>query len=103
MERESELLKQFLEFIPTIQTPKIDVIAVTVGPGLEPALWVGVNFAKALGLVWKKQIVGVNHMEGHIAAVLLGQKGGISNFQFPVSKKFQKQKRKPQNKYNSLL
>ncbi len=71
LEREPELLKQFLDFIPTIKPPKIDVIAVTVGPGLEPALWVGINFAKTLAMVWNKPIVGVNHMEGHIAAVLL--------------------------------
>ena len=68
LNREPELLEQFLNFIPTIKTPKIDVIAVTVGPGLEPALWVGINFAKALAMVWDKPIVGVNHMEGHIVA-----------------------------------
>ena len=54
LEREPKLLEQFLKFIPTIETPKIDAIAVTVGPGLEPALWVGINFAKALAKVWKK-------------------------------------------------
>ena len=85
LEREPELLEQFLKFIPTIKPPKIDVIAVTVGPGLEPALWVGINFARALAFVWNKPIVAVNHMEGHIAAALL-QNGGISNFQFPISK-----------------
>lgn len=68
LEREPELLEQFLKFIPTIEIPKIDAIAVTVGPGLEPALWVGVNFAKALSTFWNKPIVGVNHMEGHIVA-----------------------------------
>lgn len=85
LEREPELLEQFLKFIPTIETPKIDAIAVTVGPGLEPALWVGVNFAKALATFWNKPIVGVNHMEGHIAAVLL-QNGGISKSKFLISK-----------------
>lgn len=68
LEREPELLEQFLKFIPTIEKPKIDAIAVTVGPGLEPALWVGVNFAKALALIWDKPVIGVNHMEGHIIA-----------------------------------
>lgn len=80
LEREPELLEQFLKFIPTIKPPKIDAIAVTVGPGLEPALWVGINFAKTLALIWNKPIVAVNHMEGHIAAVLL-QNGGISKSQ----------------------
>ncbi|KKT20138.1 MAG: putative tRNA threonylcarbamoyladenosine biosynthesis protein Gcp [Parcubacteria group bacterium GW2011_GWB1_43_8] len=74
LEREPELLEQFLKFIPTIRPPKIDAIAVTVGPGLEPALWVGINFAKALAFVWNKPIVAVNHMEGHIVASLLKEK-----------------------------
>ena len=77
LNREPELLEQFLKFIPTIETPKIDAIAVTVGPGLEPALWVGINFARALTMVWKKPVVAVNHMEGHIAAILQ-QNSGIS-------------------------
>ena len=68
------MLEQFLKFIPTIETPKIDAIAVTVGPGLEPALWVGINFARALALVWKKPIVAVNHMEGHLVASFLNDK-----------------------------
>ena len=68
LEREPELLERFLKFIPIIKPPKIDAIAVTVGPGLEPALWVGINFAKALAFVWNKPIVAVNHMEGHIVA-----------------------------------
>ena len=83
LEKEPELLKQFLEFIPTIETPKIDAIAVTVGPGLEPALWVGINFARALALVWNKSIVAVNHMEGHIVASRLATK---SNLKSQISK-----------------
>jgi len=70
LNREPELLEQFLEFIPTIKKPAVDKIAVTYGPGLEPALWVGINFAKALSEVWKIPVVPVNHMEGHIASIL---------------------------------
>ena len=88
LEREPELLEQFLKFIPTIKPTKNDVIAVTIGPGLEPALWVGINFAKALAFVWNKPIVAVNHMEGHMTAVLL-QNGGISNSQFPSFKQIE--------------
>jgi len=87
LEREPELLEQFLKFIPAIRPPKIDAIAVTVGPGLEPALWVGINFAKALAFVWDKPIVAVNHMEGHIVASLLKSnlKSQISKImQFPA-------------------
>ncbi|TSC67761.1 MAG: O-sialoglycoprotein endopeptidase [Parcubacteria group bacterium Gr01-1014_72] len=71
LEREQELLKQFEKFIPTIEKPPIDAIAVTVGPGLEPALWVGINFARALSLVWDTPLIPVNHMEGHIFSALL--------------------------------
>src|SRR3990167_4330999 len=71
LEREPELLRQFKEFIPTIEKPPIDMIAVTVGPGLEPTLWVGVNFAKSLSRVWNIPIEPTNHMEGHIASVLI--------------------------------
>ncbi len=71
LEREPELLEQFLEYIPTIKKPNIDAIAVTSGPGLEPALWVGINFAKALGLVWGLPVIPINHMEGHIVSALI--------------------------------
>ncbi len=52
----------------------IDLIAVTVGPGLEPALWTGVQFAKELSDKYKKPIIGVNHLEGHLYSFLLSQK-----------------------------
>jgi len=71
LEREPELLKLFLKYIPTIEVPEIDAIAVTQGPGLEPALWVGINFAKALSIVWEKPLIPVNHMEGHMMASLI--------------------------------
>ncbi len=70
LERETELLEQFLKFIPTIKIPKIDAIAVTYGPGLEPALWVGINAGRALGEVWGIPVIPVDHMEGHIVSVL---------------------------------
>lgn len=47
---------------------KIDVIACTHGPGLVGALLVGVSYAKALSYALNKPLVGVNHIEGHIAA-----------------------------------
>lgn len=46
----------------------IDAIAVTYGPGLAPALRVGVEAAKALAWAWKKPLVAVCHLEGHIYA-----------------------------------
>ncbi|MEK7852090.1 MAG: tRNA (adenosine(37)-N6)-threonylcarbamoyltransferase complex transferase subunit TsaD, partial [Deltaproteobacteria bacterium] len=49
----------------------IDGVAVTQGPGLIGALLVGVSFSKALAYAKKLPLVGVNHIEGHITAVLL--------------------------------
>ena len=68
--REGTLASDLIMFAEIIGIPNIDLIAVTEGPGLEPALWVGVNFAKALARLWKKPLVGVNHMEGHIISSL---------------------------------
>ncbi len=48
---------------------KISAIAVTTGPGLEPALWTGIVFAKELSQKYKLPIVPVNHMEGHIFSI----------------------------------
>src|SRR3989344_7154156 len=66
LEREEGLFAQLVMFFAQYQKPDIDALAVTVGPGLEPALWVGVNFARALSLAWNLPLVPVNHMEGHI-------------------------------------
>jgi len=74
LERESEMIEPLLKFFETYQIPKIDAIAVTQGPGLEPALWTGINFAKALAMAWDKPFIPVNHMEGHLVASLLKSK-----------------------------
>lgn len=58
-------------FLETTAKPKLDRIAVTSGPGLEPALWVGINCAKALAKAWDVPLVPVNHMEGHALSPLL--------------------------------
>jgi len=68
LNREFGLGDQVLHFHQANGIPPIDVIAVTSGPGLEPALWVGVNFAKALAYLWNVPVVPVDHMEGHILA-----------------------------------
>ncbi len=49
----------------------IDLIAVTHGPGLIPALIVGVSAAKTLSWVWHKPLIGIHHIEGHIYAHML--------------------------------
>lgn len=56
-------------------TPQaVDAIAVTAGPGLIGSLLVGLVYGKALALSLNKPLVGVNHLEGHIHAVLLENK-----------------------------
>ena len=81
LEREPELLKQTLDFLPIMSTSDVDIIAVTYGPGLEPALWVGLNFAKAMATVWQKPLVPVSHMEGHLFSAILQKK---DNFKFEI-------------------
>jgi N6-L-threonylcarbamoyladenine synthase len=51
----------------------LDAIAVTSGPGLAGALLVGISYAKALAFALNKPLISVNHLEGHIHAVLLEQ------------------------------
>src|SRR5438270_8198611 len=63
----------------------IDAIAVTQGPGLAGALLVGVTYAKALAFAEGKPVIAVNHLEGHIHAVLLEERQkGNRELEFPV-------------------
>ncbi len=61
-----------------IKHTDINIIAVTNGPGLEPALWTGIVFAKELGVKHNIPVIPVNHMEGHIVSSLL-QNTDINN------------------------
>ena len=63
----------------------VDAIAVTQGPGLAGALLVGISYAKALAYALDKPLIAVNHLEGHIHAVLLEERQkGNHEVQFPV-------------------
>src|SRR5689334_4797141 len=63
----------------------VDAIAVTQGPGLAGALLVGISYAKALAFSLDKPLIAVNHLEGHIHAVLLEERQkGNHEVQFPV-------------------
>src|SRR5580658_5450903 len=63
----------------------VDAIAVTQGPGLAGALMVGISYAKALAFALDKPLIAVNHLEGHIHAVLLEERQkGNHELQFPV-------------------
>jgi len=65
----AKALKEGMGFdISSGQTPDIDAIAVTYGPGLIGSLLVGVETAKTLSLLWNKPLIPVNHMYGHLYA-----------------------------------
>jgi tRNA N6-adenosine threonylcarbamoyltransferase len=63
----------------------VDAIAVTQGPGLAGALLVGISYAKALAFALEKPLIAVNHLEGHVHAVLLEQRQSENgDLHFPV-------------------
>lgn len=62
----NQVMKQSLKEA-NVTLDDIDVIATTYGPGLVGALLVGVSYAKGLSFASNKPLVGVNHIEGHIA------------------------------------
>jgi N6-L-threonylcarbamoyladenine synthase len=63
----------------------IDALAVTQGPGLIGALLVGIGYAKALAFALEKPLIAVNHLEGHIHAVLLEERQkGNRDLRFPL-------------------
>jgi len=63
----------------------VDAIAVTRGPGLAGSLLVGISYAKALAFALDKPLIAINHLEGHIHAVLLEERQkGNRELQFPV-------------------
>jgi N6-L-threonylcarbamoyladenine synthase len=86
--RELEMVNSLVDFYTSYEAPKVDMIAVTTGPGLEPTLWVGINFAMALGLLFDLPIIPTNHMEGHILSVAITEekkfKIDAKSFQFPM-------------------
>ncbi len=88
-QHEEGLAEAMIAALPTIPIPKIDQIAVTAGPGLEPALWVGINFAKGLSLAWDIPVVAINHMEGHLVSSLIAEPSSttpapLRTIQFPA-------------------
>jgi N6-L-threonylcarbamoyladenine synthase len=63
----------------------VDAVAVTQGPGLAGALLVGISYAKALAFALDRPLIAVNHLEGHIHAVLLEERRkGNHHLRFPV-------------------
>lgn len=83
--RKANLISNLEFSIFNSKDPGIDLIAVTVGPGLEPALWTGIKFAENLGKSWGKAVIPTNHMMGHVASVLLEETEESSKkVEFPI-------------------
>ncbi|MCH2525646.1 MAG: tRNA (adenosine(37)-N6)-threonylcarbamoyltransferase complex transferase subunit TsaD [Dehalococcoidia bacterium] len=85
--------QHMLEIVPTLRSSldqadtdvsALDAIAVTNGPGLAGALLVGVNFAKAISFGRDLQLIGVNHLEGHIYANWLEGRNPETEAGFPL-------------------
>ncbi len=74
------VLDQALQEAFQLSIPPIDAISVTYGPGLIGSLLVGVETARTLSYIWKKPLIPVNHMLGHIYANWIGEK----NIEFPA-------------------
>lgn len=82
-----EHIKNLPVLFKEFEGEKFDAVAVTMGPGLEPALWTGIEFAKALAEVRGVPLLPVNHMEGHIISSLgerTGDTSRIRNTAFPI-------------------
>ncbi len=62
----------------------IDAIAVTVGPGLDPSLWTGINFTKTIAHRWKIPIIPINHIEAHLIVSLFSFKKDLFSFRKEV-------------------
>ncbi len=73
--------------LPTLweefKNEEADAVAVTVGPGLEPALWQGIEFAKKVAAERGLPLLPVNHMEGHLLSSLV-KNGELKEVKLPV-------------------
>ena len=67
-----------------VEFADLEAIAVTEGPGLAGALLVGISYAKALALGLNKPLIAVNHLEGHIHAVLMGARQKQRMLEMPL-------------------
>ncbi len=73
-EHENNLPLVLKKALKKAKNPKLEAIAVTVGPGLDPCLWTGINFAKKLAKEMNLPVIPVNHIEAHILANLFFKK-----------------------------
>lgn len=82
-EHEKNLIPVFEKAITLNDIKNIDFISVTIGPGLAPSLLLGLFFSKLLALYFKKPLIGVNHLQGHIFSPFLNEKEKKPKFSFP--------------------
>jgi N6-L-threonylcarbamoyladenine synthase len=73
IERVHRVIEEAVQ-IADVQLKDIDLIAVTMGPGLIGSLLVGLNTAKGLSYGLNTPMIGVNHLEGHLFAIFLQKK-----------------------------
>jgi len=78
-----EHIKNLPVLFEAFKDEEVDAIAVTAGPGLEPALWTGITFAEKLAKEWAKPLYAINHMEGHLISSL-AQGGKLAEVKLPV-------------------
>ncbi|PIV65179.1 MAG: tRNA (adenosine(37)-N6)-threonylcarbamoyltransferase complex transferase subunit TsaD [Candidatus Nealsonbacteria bacterium CG_4_8_14_3_um_filter_37_36] len=83
-EHQKNLSVVFKKALRQAQGKQLDLIGVTTGPGLEPCLWQGVNFAKDLARKLNLPIIPVNHIEAHILANWLSPIRSKSKIIFPT-------------------
>lgn len=57
-------------------SPKLDALAVTIGPGLAPSLEQGITYCRELSVKWDQRVIAVNHMEGHLLSSFAENKNG---------------------------
>ena len=65
-----------------IKKQDIDLMAITNGPGLIPALLVGTSTVKTIAYLWQKPLLGIHHIEGHIYANFINK--NLADIQFPL-------------------
>jgi N6-L-threonylcarbamoyladenine synthase len=82
-EHEKALPELFKAFENLPEFKKVEMISVTAGPGLEPALWTGIEFAKRLKKLTGKKLFAADHIKGHLYSFLLSNPRNLKNL-FPM-------------------
>ncbi|GIW68146.1 MAG: tRNA N6-adenosine threonylcarbamoyltransferase [Candidatus Parcubacteria bacterium] len=67
----NEFVERMTDLLERFPNTPFDGVAVTYGPGLDPALWVGVNAARILACGWRLPLWGAHHLEGHLVSACI--------------------------------